>query len=147
MAYTPTTWVTGDTITATKLNKLEQGVANAGGGNGGTVFYEVTTTNFPSSSNAIGWFAYIKKSGNAYSPANMLSSIALPITVYGNQTGCWFSEVSIPTLEDYYLGFSLASGVTLTASTGGLSSTPIATPAGNIYLVTGDFTATFNGWA
>lgn len=30
MAYTPTTWVTGDTVTATKLNKLEQGVANAG---------------------------------------------------------------------------------------------------------------------
>lgn len=32
MAYTPTNWVTGDTVTATKLNKLEQGVANAGGG-------------------------------------------------------------------------------------------------------------------
>ena len=30
MAYTPTTWNTGDTITATKLNKLENGVANAG---------------------------------------------------------------------------------------------------------------------
>lgn len=30
MSYTPTTWVTGDTVTATKLNKLEQGVANAG---------------------------------------------------------------------------------------------------------------------
>lgn len=32
MAYTPTNWATGDTVTATKLNKLEQGVANAGGG-------------------------------------------------------------------------------------------------------------------
>lgn len=30
MAYTPTTWVNGDTITAVKLNKLEQGVANSG---------------------------------------------------------------------------------------------------------------------
>ena len=30
MAYTPTTWTTGDTITATKLNKMEQGIANAG---------------------------------------------------------------------------------------------------------------------
>lgn len=29
MAYTPTTWAAGDTVTATKLNKLEQGVANA----------------------------------------------------------------------------------------------------------------------
>lgn len=30
MAYTPTTWVTGDTVTATKLNKIENGIANAG---------------------------------------------------------------------------------------------------------------------
>ena len=31
MAYTPTVWQTGDTITAEKLNKLENGVANTGG--------------------------------------------------------------------------------------------------------------------
>ena len=31
MAYTPTTWVTGDTITAVKLNNMEQGIASAGG--------------------------------------------------------------------------------------------------------------------
>lgn len=31
MAYTPTVWQTGDTITAEKLNKLENGVANIGG--------------------------------------------------------------------------------------------------------------------
>ena len=30
MAYTPTTWATGDTVTTTKLNKMEQGIANAG---------------------------------------------------------------------------------------------------------------------
>ena len=28
MAYEPTTWNTGDVITADKLNKLEQGVQN-----------------------------------------------------------------------------------------------------------------------
>lgn len=32
MSYTPTEWETGQTITAEKLNKLEQGVADAGGG-------------------------------------------------------------------------------------------------------------------
>ena len=31
MAYTPTQWGTGDTITASALNKIEQGVADAGG--------------------------------------------------------------------------------------------------------------------
>ena len=30
MAYTPTTWQCGDTITAEKLNKLEQAVASGG---------------------------------------------------------------------------------------------------------------------
>ena len=32
MSYTPTTWTTGDTITATKLNKIENGIASAGSG-------------------------------------------------------------------------------------------------------------------
>lgn len=32
MAYTPTTWSTGDTITASALNKMEQGIADGGGG-------------------------------------------------------------------------------------------------------------------
>lgn len=30
MAYTPNTWATGDTITAAKLNNMENGIANAG---------------------------------------------------------------------------------------------------------------------
>ena len=30
MSYTPTTWATGDTITAAGLNKMEQGIAGAG---------------------------------------------------------------------------------------------------------------------
>ena len=49
MSYTPTTWNTGDTITASAMNKIEQGIANAGsvatvminfndGGIGGSVF-------------------------------------------------------------------------------------------------------------
>ncbi len=32
MSYTPTQWNTGDTITASALNKIEQGIANAGSG-------------------------------------------------------------------------------------------------------------------
>lgn len=32
MAYTPTQWNTGDDVTAAKLNKIENGIANAGGG-------------------------------------------------------------------------------------------------------------------
>ena len=34
MSYTPTNWQTGDVITSAKLNKIENGIANAGGGTG-----------------------------------------------------------------------------------------------------------------
>ncbi len=34
MTYNPTTWNTGDTITATAMNKIENGIANAGGTGG-----------------------------------------------------------------------------------------------------------------
>ena len=39
MAYTPTEWVTGDVITAEKLNKMEDGIesASSGGGGGGLI--------------------------------------------------------------------------------------------------------------
>lgn len=30
MAYTPTEWSTGDTITASAMNKIENGIAGAG---------------------------------------------------------------------------------------------------------------------
>ena len=40
MAYDPTVWKSGDTITSAKLNKLENGLAEAsGGGTGGGVLY------------------------------------------------------------------------------------------------------------
>ena len=32
MSYAPTNWNTGDTITASALNKIENGIANAGSG-------------------------------------------------------------------------------------------------------------------
>lgn len=34
MSYTPTNWNTGDTITAAAMNKIENGIADAGGGGG-----------------------------------------------------------------------------------------------------------------
>ena len=34
MSYTPNTWANGDVITSAKLNNMEQGIANAGGGGG-----------------------------------------------------------------------------------------------------------------
>lgn len=43
MSYTPTTWTTGDTITASALNKIEQGIADGGGG-GATIITDSSGT-------------------------------------------------------------------------------------------------------
>lgn len=37
MSYTPTNWVTGDVVTAEKLNKIEQGIAGSSTGGGAFV--------------------------------------------------------------------------------------------------------------
>lgn len=42
MSYTPTTWTTGDIISASAMNKIENGIANAGGGG---VVVNVTSEN------------------------------------------------------------------------------------------------------
>lgn len=52
--YTPTVWRTGDIITAEKLNKIEEGIANAGQPSWETVFEgSVTTESSPMGNTAI----------------------------------------------------------------------------------------------
>ena len=43
MSYEPTTWKSGDTVTSAKLNKIEQGIANAGGGGAFVVSADIGT--------------------------------------------------------------------------------------------------------
>jgi len=50
MSYTPTTWTTGDTITASAMNKIENGIANAGGDYGYDIVITASDINFNSGS-------------------------------------------------------------------------------------------------
>ena len=43
--YEPHTWVAGETVTASKLNNMEQGIANSGGGGGVAVYAEYDSEN------------------------------------------------------------------------------------------------------
>lgn len=73
MAYTPTTWNTGDDVTATKLNKIEQGIAGAGGG---CPYIHVTITGFSNNLN-LGYFVigkYDSQNHRYYSIPVTLSS-------------------------------------------------------------------------
>lgn len=54
MAYTPTTWTTGDTITATAMNKIENGIAGAGN----NVIVQFSATGYSTVTNYFGYIVY-----------------------------------------------------------------------------------------
>lgn len=147
MAYTPTNWSTGDTITASDMNKLENAVANAG--KSGNVFFTLTTTNFPSSVNDVLGVWYLKKTGTTYSTANSLVSGAIEfVKAWSNYTVVWYITAPIPSISDYYLAVCPAtSGIEVTASSGGIASDPVYPsnmPGLPFFIVTGDFSITVN---
>ena len=117
MAYSPTTWSTGDTITASALNKIEQGIANAGD-------FAVVKVDWTDWDSSYGCFVgttdglvgdtyslnafYTDGGGGGYHPVQYL---LVPLPTDGNQAVVFF--------QDYYheqLGVMSGSG--------GVSSTP-----------------------
>lgn len=54
MAYTPTNWVTGDTVTASAMNKMENGIANAGS----LAIVRFSASGYNTSSKTFGYIAY-----------------------------------------------------------------------------------------
>ena len=54
MSYTPTTWTTGDTITASAMNKIENGIAS--GGN--NVIVQFSVTDYGTSTHYYGYIVY-----------------------------------------------------------------------------------------
>lgn len=145
MPYEKHTWTTGETITATKLNNIEDGIA---GGGGGLPYFEVTTTNFPSSNNLVGYFNIYKKNGNTYEPVSSLTSYSSSLYVDGNVTSRWVGlYMPIPHIDNRYLFFTPVSGVTITATSGGIAPDPVLIDGWPYYQITGDFTITLNGWA
>lgn len=63
MSYTPTTWNTGDTITASALNKIENGIANAGGG--GTAWVTLSASGYGSASHTFAQVFYALYDSNS----------------------------------------------------------------------------------
>lgn len=63
MSYTPTTWTTGDTITASAMNKIENGIANAGGG--GTAWVTISASGYDASTHAFARVFYALYDSNS----------------------------------------------------------------------------------
>ena len=133
MSYTPTNWTTGDTITAAKLNKMEQGIANAGGGEFAVV--ELSATGFNSATHDFGYIVYAYRKNNTWVTAN---------DVEGNWTRIWgFSQPFdhiIPPQNTFVSADLCPFLVSVIAdeinTTGGISDTPE-----NLYLSYGSLVA------
>ena len=81
--YTPTVWRTGDIITAEKLNKIEEGIANAGQ---------------PSSDLSIAEVTLVSSSAESYSLIGAAHLITLPMATDKQITA---NPVHVSTNDDY----------------------------------------------
>lgn len=126
-SYTPTTWATGDIITATKLNNIEQGIANAGGGS--SDFSTATVTVINDSSDGVTMSGAFFDEGAVYG------------TVYGEELSApGTQEMSLIVYKNASSELYFDLGTTIiTTITGD------ATQRGSAYVdVTGDCTITIS---
>lgn len=68
MSYTPKTWHTGDTVTATDLNNIENGIADAGGG--GVASVRISATGFATASRTFGYIVTAYRDNNSWIVSN-----------------------------------------------------------------------------
>ena len=148
MAFEPKTWACGDTITAQELNRIEQGIAEAGQG-GGDAGYECTETEktiFDSSltTSSMGSF-----SGTTFTPSQPIDGESIVVTLDGSKYELPKAELSFgsgygefdassnPVFTNYPCAIGVDSSQTyfFTASSGtyqvgisALTKTAIVTP-------------------
>ena len=81
MSYSPTTWSTGDTITASAMNKIENGIANAGG----SAIVRLSASGFPTQTWVYGYIVW---------------------ATYDSQNSRWVLTQSTDTFWDGIVGFA-----------------------------------------
>ena len=118
--YTPTTWQCGDLITAEAMNKIEQGIANAGGGGSSD-------------------FSTAKVTVNGALRGNVSAPVISPSPT-GFSLFPFFGEVGSYDIVIYTGGTILSYDGSGTVSVSG----NIQKVGGNTYIVTGDCTITIS---
>lgn len=109
MSYTPTTWVTGDIVTADKLNNLESGVLSVNGGGGGVEFITKTYNGATSTYS-------LDKTYNEISA--MVEGGKLPVILYDNKS---VGEINL--VSTYYSDYEDETEIYVVQDTGGYEYT------------------------
>lgn len=122
MSYTPTTWTTGDTITATAMNKIENGIANPGR----VAIVCVDTTDGTLSGTQYFFVAYARHINNVYSIESFMSEF---YTIAPYQGICYVT-VPLTDAEDDFKPYILwewgDDNIHLYTITGNISTTKIS---------------------
>lgn len=95
MAYTPTTWNTGDTITASAMNKIEQGIVNAGR-------MAVVCVDYRGGgmSGSVGCILGFAKSDSTLGNYSIESNTLEYYAGNGTVNGCFYIPVPLPNAND-----------------------------------------------
>lgn len=117
MAYTPTTWVTGDDVTATKLNKIENGIANANS----VATVRLSASGYNSGSKNFGYIAYAYfENGNWHFATDNNADWE---TLFGNESpNKKVAVITLPNDDTIGVFIVLDSGSSM-ENTGGVSNT------------------------
>jgi len=124
MSYTPTTWTNGDTITAAKLNKMEQGIAEGGGG-GNAVVSLSATAGFDSGSKMWGYVVFATYSNGHWTLIYDTYSRYNFVEIFGWSAPAYLYLPPIPIVDDdSYSAFLIQIVGSSINTTGGISSAP-----------------------
>lgn len=143
MAYTPTTWNTGDTITPSALNKIEQGIAEGGGG-GGNPMIQIKTHSFGSYSHLFHFAICTEETGEYIASYLLLPNGSTDklrsVVIYGGNSDFVVYDMPIP--QNMYLVFLKPNTASFTtAVSGDISQTTVTVNYGSTadaYIITGD---------
>ena len=146
MSYTPHTWTDGETITAAKMNNLEEGCS----GGGGNPIMKIHINNFSSGTDLIGAIALCKLENGTYYAQQLFAhgeavfdSNRITINVMDMGTADYYYPLEIPVPSgDLYLVFIEGFDFVYTFS-GNIDPEQVTVNYGSTghgHIITGDFT-------
>lgn len=141
MSYTPTTWNTGDTITPSALNKIENGIADAGGG--GVASVRISATDFATASQQFGYIVTAYRDNNSWIVSNDSDLTWISLFGYASPNDR-LVNVMIPSDPDVAVFLvdvmkadkNISGGISSTAETLYMSYGSVVN--GNAYKITGN---------
>ena len=141
MSYTPTTWSTGDTITASAMNKIENGIANASGGQ--IPLLVVSRSGGTSYSLSLFMWGIAKYENGAYTLCDYAYT-PIQYVPGGNYTSMVYTApYPIPISDDLFLVVYQFGSTYDILSQSGINTTPITVTNNGVsysaYIVTGDY--------